>query len=132
MSAFIIGFGSTEETVEAAEEAAIRAYIEAEFYNEDCSYFSGEFVRRIGDWLEERAKASQAQAAAYKAVTDFPGRYSSFWSTVIGDASHIGAIVSFHHINRRHALSPDGWALWRNKRVFLFEALDIPQARFAA
>lgn len=43
---------------------------------------------------------------------DAPERYSHFWSNFheIYDGK---VIVEFtiHHINRRHALSPDGWAL---------------------
>ena len=40
-----------------------------------------------------------------------PERYTRFW--------YYDDTLIFHHINRRHAMSPDGWAVWRVEEEFV-------------
>mgnify|MGYP006383564061 CR=1 FL=1 len=56
---------------------------------------------------------------------DAPDRYSYFWA--IHHAIYEGkSIVEFtmHHINRRHAFSPDGWALLVTRWVLMVDPHD--------
>ncbi len=50
-----------------------------------------------------------------------PERYSRFW------AFESGGFVkfSFHHINRRHPFSPDGWALLKTAWILDIEAEKV-------
>ena len=40
-----------------------------------------------------------------------PGRYTNFY---VFDGK-----IKYHHINRHHAFSPDGWAMWEYEEPFL-------------
>ena len=48
--------------------------------------------------------------------SEVPERYSCFWARKSGEV----IIFDFHHINRQHSMSPDGWALLKS-----FWILDI-------
>jgi len=114
----VIGFGSTEKEFEAAEEAAIREHIEGRFRELGLRYFTDEFAEEIRSWLCERAIAYQVKGDEYKRADEYPDRYSYYWATLLSDASHMVPVLSIHHVNRRHGLSPDGWALMRTKLLF--------------
>jgi hypothetical protein len=129
---FILGFGSTEQAFEDAEEKAIREHIETRYAALGLSYFTDEFVAEIREWLNERAAAYRARADEYKSAEEYPDRYSSYYPTILDDASHIAVILRAIHINRRHALSPDGWAAMRTRPVFVFDNLDMPAIEQAA
>ena len=123
-----LGFGSTEQNFEISEEKAIRDYVAERFAASDDSYFSDAFVNEIRAWLNDRANELHEAAARYRGAPEFPDRYSRYWPSVVADASHIVIILSVHHVNRRHALSPDGWALLQRKPIFLIEALELERA----
>lgn len=120
-----IGFGSTEQAFEAAEEQAIREHIEQRYSELALDYFTDAFVKEISEWVKERGAELRAVSVRYKNAADYPSRYSEYWPIVISDASHIVVILTILHVNRRHGLSPDGWATMRSKPVFLFEATDM-------
>lgn len=127
----IVGFGSTEKAFEEAEREAFESFVRERFNALKLDYFTTEFQKEVEEWVEARAKAYQEQADQYKKADTFPDRYSSYWASVVSSGSHIVAILSFHHINRRHAWSPDGWALLQSKRVFhmdTWEARERPAA----
>jgi hypothetical protein len=124
-----VGFGSTEQAFEAAEEATIREHIKARYSELALDYFTDEFVKEVTTWVTARSKALHAKAAEYKSATDHPSRYSTYWPSVVADASHIVVILSVHHINRRHAWSPDGWALLQTKPVFVVENSEMERGR---
>jgi hypothetical protein len=127
-----LGFGSTEQAFVEHEREAIRAEIKRLFAEQGVGYFTDDLATHLREWLSARSKETQAQADRYKAATEYPDRYSYYWPTVLDDANHVVVILSVHHINRRHALSPDGWALMREKPLFLFEAADMPAVQEAA
>lgn len=129
---FVLGFGSTEQEFERQEETAIREYIEERYVALGLDYFTDVFVKEITAWVKARGEAYKARDAEYKTAADYPSRYSSYWSSVLSDASHIVVILSVFHTNRRHAMSPDGWACMITKPVFLFENLDMPRAERTA
>jgi hypothetical protein len=124
----VLGFGSTEQEFVKGEEDAIRAFISKRFAAIGLSYFTDAVVADLRRWLSARADELHKLSATYKSGAEFPDRYSYYWPTVLDDASHIVVILKVHHINRRHALSPDGWALMREQPMFLFEALDMADA----
>ena len=128
----VLGFGSTEQDFEAEEERAIRDYIERRYNEAGLNYFTDTFVESVRAWLKERAAALRAKEAEYKDAAEYPTRYSYYWPVVVADASYIVVILRIHHINRRHAMSPDGWALMLTKPMFLIESIEIKDASAAA
>lgn len=121
----VIGFGSTEQKFEAAEEAALVDFVSRSYREQRLSYFSDQFCNEVDAWLYARAKSLRDEADGHKTSTDFPPRYSYYWSHTVSDASYIIAVVKFHHINRRHGLSPDGWGLMATERLFKISSLDL-------
>jgi len=124
----ILGFGSTEQQVEQHEEEAIKEFVSAVFLEMGCDYFTAKMVERVRKWCDERASSSRTEAEQYKDAVDYPDRYSSYWATVLDDASNIVVILKFHHINRRHAMSPDGWALLQSTRLVHVSTWDVRRA----
>jgi len=115
---FILGFGSTEKDFEKKLESKITEHVLAEFEKTDKLYFRDSFVDKINGWIEALSEESRKEAESCKKAIDYPDRYSSFYSNIIANASYIVFIIGFHHINRRHAMSPDGWALMTNEITF--------------
>lgn len=107
----LIGFGATEERAENAEFDRIKEFAEAEYIRLGCDYVTDELAQSVKRFVKNRDAELKALADKYKAADSYPARYSYFWSTVMDDASHIVCILRFSHINRRHAFSPDGWAM---------------------
>jgi hypothetical protein len=127
----VIGFGSTEEQFEAAEEATIREHIVERAKEREASHFSDQFIGEIRKWIGERSDELRALDRSYKTTEIYPDRYGYYSSTVIADASHIVVILRFLHTNRRHGLSPDGWACLQTKRVFYVDKWDDIDSRRA-
>lgn len=125
----IIGFGKTEADFEEAEEAAILTFAKELYIRDGLIYVTNEFSAAIKEWCAERGAALQAKADAYKDAATYPDRYSYYWPRVLHSASDTIVILTFHHVNRRHALSPDGWALMRTERLVHFNSLDVSVKR---
>lgn len=87
--------------------------------------FSSDFVEKIENLVEGLAKETRDQSDIYKKSSDHPDRYSYFYATIINDANYIVFIIKFSHINRKHSLSPDGWALLQNEKSFYIRVHDI-------
>lgn len=121
----IIGFGSTEEKVEETLEKECKDLVIDYANNYPADYFTDEFIQDIEGWAKDKAVKSREIGNGYKNSDTYPERYSYYWISVVGDPSYIVFIVSFHHINRRHAFSPDGWAMMRSERCFYVRHLDI-------
>lgn len=69
-------------------------------------------------WMNSLSHGSRSLGDEYKHAEKYPDRYTYYFASVVSDASHLVFIITFHHINRRHALSPDGWGMMRTERVF--------------
>jgi len=121
----VIGFGSAEKAFEEAEEFAIREFVASSYKEMGCEYITPELTRRVDDWCKERAQRYQQKADEYRDAADHPDRYSRYWATVLDNASHIVVILTFHHINRRHALSPDGWGMMEAERLVHIRSSDF-------
>lgn len=121
----VIGFGSTEQAFEEGERKAFEGYVAQRFNELGCDYITEELARDVEVWLDARAAEFKARGDEYKTAADYPERYTYYWVSLIRSASTLVAKFSFHHINRRHALSPDGWALMVNKRLFDVDATDL-------
>lgn len=120
----ILGFGDTEKRFEENLEKLMLDHVAKEYSESDEDYFSDAFVKKISVWASNLAEESRKEADEYKTAATYPDRYTSFWVSTIADASHIIFVVSFHHINRRHAMSPDGWALMQTKPCFHIDTWD--------
>lgn len=127
----IIGFGSTEADVRRTFEEEFRAFVAKRYTECRCEYFTNELVEEARQWLSDAARELEAEAARYKTAENFPERYSTIYPRLLEDASTMAVIVKFHHINRRHALSPDGWALMVVEHVFAVHSLDMPRSKAA-
>lgn len=128
---FVLGFGSTETACEEAEQAAFAEAVATLYRESGESYFTKEIIEKAGKWLDSRATGYRRKDEEYRTAPSFPDRYSSYYAHVLGDASHIVAVFTFHHTNRRHAMSPDGWALLVTKPCFCIREGDIDVLRAA-
>jgi len=126
---FAIGFGSTERDFEEAERRAFEEYVSNRYNDLGCEYITDELAKDVADWLKRRQQRFSDDADGYKHAINFPDRYSYFFARVIHGASDIIALYEFMHINRRHALSPDGWALLQNRRLFDMQSYDIRKSK---
>lgn len=114
----IIGFGSTEKEYEKKLEEKFISYVKSLYNPSDDNIFTDEFINEIQKWSNLESISSREEADRYKNSSDYPDRYSSYYCYVLGDCNYIVFIIDFSHINRRHAFSPDGWAMLQNKRAF--------------
>ena len=109
----ILGFGTIEV------ETAIRIINECH----DAIEKSDTPVGAIKDVKEKYREESDKYAEMDR--SDVPQRYSYFWPTYhrIYDGKYI-IEFTFHHINRHHALSSDGWGLLITKWILVFSEDD--------
>ena len=112
----IIGFGKVEDVYEeqVAEHfrrAAIKAMREGPGYIDDAT------ENRLRKWLDTEGAESRKLADAHDIAASPPDRYTSWYGSLASYPSGVVAILRFHHIMRKHALSPDGWAGMTNKRL---------------
>ncbi len=92
--AFVLGFGCTEEQVRNdVKNALIGALVNGKD--------TEEVLKKWNDKADEYDKLPKETA---------PERYTRIFF-------YDGKLV-FHHINRRHGMSPDGWALWSVEEQF--------------
>lgn len=124
----MFGFGSAEIEYEKSVEQAIREFVAETFPRED-QFFTDSFFKQVKSHVDGMAAESRAMGDKHKDSLTYPDRYSYFWVTTIGDACHIVFIVKFHHINRRHTASPDGWALMTSEKIFYVYEPDIAARR---
>lgn len=120
----IIGFGKTETEFEEAEERAIKAFAQDLYSYEAESYVGDEFAEKVLTWCQERGSALKQKAEEYKTAPTFPERYSTYWARATVGSSDLVIILSFLHYNRRHALSPDGWAVMSTQRLVHLSTID--------
>jgi RNase adaptor protein for sRNA GlmZ degradation len=88
------------------------------------SFIPDSIVRELETQLRIRSEQLKRVAEIYKTATKHPDRYSTLWFSVLHDASNVVVIFRFQHINRRHPMSPDGWASMTSKYVHHFSMLD--------
>jgi hypothetical protein len=118
----MIGFGSTEQKYEEQVETLLRGRVE-EMHAESSSQsgFSDELIAAFKKYVDGLAVDSRRASDGYKDAEQYPDRYSSFHAYVLGDCNYIVVILSFMHINRRHAFSPDGWAGMQSERAVVID-----------
>lgn len=121
----VLGFGSTETAFEAAEETAFIEFVTEQYKARKLSYLTDELVRDVEQWVADRTAHLRAESKKNDTAVDYPDRYSYYSGNVAASASAIVLIANFMHINRRHGMSPDGWALMQNKRLFDVSSLDF-------
>lgn len=107
---FMIGFGSTEQAFEEGEEAAIRSFAIQKYAEFGCSCVTDDLISAVSEFCDARSAELRETASSYKEAAEYPTRYSSYYHRTIGGASDVVVILRVMHTNRRHAMSPDGWA----------------------
>lgn len=125
----VLGFGVTEKQFEENLEDFLLDYVTKEYSASKQVYFENEFVARVETWAKNLALNSQEKAREYKTSADYPDRYTSYWISVVSSASYIVFIVTFHHVNRRHAMSPDGWGIMATKKAFFIDTWQADALR---
>jgi hypothetical protein len=124
---FTLGFGSNEEAFEEKERRFVEDYLnEHKTKQDDYDWyvFSEECIEGLKKALKERTDEYKRLDAEYKTATEYPDRYSYYYFTVLHDCNCVAVLFKFMHTNRKHALSPDGWALLKTEPVFAFKAND--------
>jgi hypothetical protein len=120
----ILGFGSTEKQVMEDIKNDCLLFCRNNIDVKNDHYLSDESISRVKHYVEKLSKDSIEASDKYKKSVDFPERYSEFWAHVLGDASKIVFILKFHHINRKHPFSEDGWASLCDEIIFYFDIND--------
>lgn len=121
----MIGFGSTETDFEEAQGRAFQDFVAKRFDELNLDYFTTEFVKEVSNWLDAQGKSYRLLGKAHDNAECPPDRYSYFYPHLTDSASCMVAVIKFHHINRRHGLSPDGWALLQSERLFHIRSTDL-------
>jgi hypothetical protein len=128
----ILGFGDTEKRFEEKLENIIRDYVAEQYSAGDYCYFTDSFRDEMVTWINSLSYGSRTLGDEYKHAENYPDRYTYYFASMVSDASHIVFIIKFHHINRRHAMSPDGWALMTSERVFYIDTQEAERKKKAA
>jgi len=126
----ILGFGKTERNFEQQEFSFVEEFIKEkvkEFVGDKYKFkFSDDFVKELNEKLKERKEHYDKLRDEYETATEYPDRYTTYHFTVLTDTySSLCVVFRFSHINRKHALSPDGWALMETKRVYYADIWDF-------
>ena len=112
---FILGFGQSE--IDTAKSIIKECY--------DAIINDMENAKEIIDSIKKKYKDQSDKYGEMKKY-DAPERYSTFWANImpIKYDMYFVCHFSFTHINRRHALSPDGWACLQTKWILFLSELD--------
>ncbi len=126
----VLGFGKTETDFEEQEFAFVEEFIKEKannFVGDNCEFdFSSDLVAELNQKLKERKSFYDKADEDYKMATEHPDRYSTYYFDTLTDTfANLCVVFKFSHINRRHALSPDGWALMKTKKVYYADIWDF-------
>jgi hypothetical protein len=126
----ILGFGKTEEDFENQEFEFVENFIRERadnFVGDKYDFnFDDELIKELTDKLKERKEHYDKLRDKYKEATEYPDRYTTYYFSVLTDKfANLCVVFHFSHINRRHALSPDGWAMIGVKKVYYADAWDF-------
>jgi hypothetical protein len=120
----VLGFGKTESDFEQSEVEVIESIIRDAFVLSGEGYINDELEKEIKSKVEERSNTIKEKAEEYDKAENPPERYSHYYPSCLFNASDVCVIIKFHHINRKHPFSPDGWALLCGERIAHFSAVD--------
>ncbi len=124
----VLGFGSTETAFEEQERQFIADFLEENKHKHedltDWFIFPDELVERLEIMLKARTDEYKRLDKEYRTAESFPDRYSYYYYTILHDLHDIVVLPKFCHTNRRHALSPDGWAAMWTEPTFHFKSND--------
>lgn len=118
-----IGFGQTEIDNETKELKEVFKIIEPLVEKREFGYFDSKLIEIIKNAVKKRQNEIRDITKKYDEQDReiAPSRYYYYWASCITSASQIIIAFSFHHINRNHAFSPDGWALLQRKIMLEIE-----------
>jgi hypothetical protein len=125
-----LGFGKTETDFEQQECDFVEQFIKNKsvaFTGSKYDFnFSGELVTELKSKLKERQEHYDKLSEQYETATDYPERYTTYDFNILTDKFRdLCVIFRFSHINRKHPISPDGWALLETKRVYHADIWDF-------
>ena len=118
----ILGFGANEKEFEINLQNELTEFAYSQHNGDET--FSDETIESLKKYAKELSDQSLADSEKYKSSKEYPDRYSYFWPYIVGDCNMIAVRIDFHHINRRHGLSPDGWAMFKNEVTFSIKPDD--------
>jgi len=122
----ILGFGSTEEDFEKQEMKFVDEFLKGNFKGKgsgDIS-FDDKIVNELEKQLKKREKYFHEKDEEYKTAKEYPDRYSTYYFDIVWNVCTLCVAFQFSHTNRRHALSPDGWALLQTRNVYYADIWD--------
>jgi len=129
MTGVIIGFGKREEDFEKQELDFVEQFLRDKFNACGSKYkfnFGNELITELKSKLMERQKHYDKLSKQYETATDFPERYTTYYFNILTDGVvDLCVIFRFSHINRKHPMSPDGWALKQTKRIYHTDIWDF-------
>lgn len=119
----VLGFGSNEQAFEKQEVEFVEEFVRKEMPKYD-SMFRNEMVDDLRSQLEARSSEYRKLSDSYKEATEYPDRYGYYYFDVVHNVNTLCVVFKFSHINRRHAMSPDGWGMMQNRQVISFDSVD--------
>ena len=129
---FILGFGKAEEDFERQEFDFVRDFVTKKVENfKGLEYeftFNAELVSELKASLSEREREYRRLDKEYKVSETYPDRYSRYWFNIVYDACDLCVVFHFFHTNRKHWLSPDGWAALTADKVCHINGQSIRRA----
>lgn len=114
----VLGFGSTEEEFEKQEMDFVHSFLQKEAELTNDFVFSDDLLVRLEHALKERAEEYRRLDGEYKNAEVYPNRYSTYYVYLTANATLLCVQFIFGHTNRKHPMSPDGWAYMQTTRYF--------------
>ena len=119
----MVGFAYYEECFENKEESFIRDFGK-DALSERFMTTSDNLISELNSAISKRSEEYHRLADSYKIASDYPDRYSSYYFRILYDSTNICVCFRFSHINRRHAMAPDGWAMMGTRKTVWIDLLD--------
>lgn len=120
----ILGFGSQEKEFEKQQHDFVHHFIVEESKKSTDFGFTKELVQKLTALLEKKEEPYDRANHCNKTAEHPPERYATFHFSIIYSWETLCVAFRFIHINRRHPLSPDGWASLQTKSYFCADVWD--------
>jgi len=124
-----LGFGKTETDFEEQEIKFVEDFLAENFLTSSKAssdfLFDNVLIKKLDKKLSKRAAYYRVLSEKYKTAIVYPDRYSTYYFDILSDAVNLCIVFKFSHTNRKHPLSPDGWALLQTKKAYYTDIWDF-------
>lgn len=124
----VLGFGKTEKDFVIQEFDFVEEFLQERSNTFTDKYdfgFSDGLIDELNVSLSERKEKYDQLAKEYKTAENYPERYTTYYFDVLHSVGNLCVVFVFSHINRHHPMSPDGWAMFGEKKVYHANVWDF-------